>query len=99
MEGAEEMERCVIFAFFTPQEPCEDLGVNTGEVCESGSGWCQMGAGGCSISRLPLKGGRTGRVACVCVRVCVCKGRGSSVCCEVTKHPNALTDNPVAPPL
>lgn len=62
-------------------------------------GWCQMGAGGRTVSHLSLKGGWTTRCISVHVWACVlcgagcacrlCIGRGSSACSKVTKHTNA----------
>ena len=52
-------------------------------------GWCQMGAGGRSLSQLSLEGGWTGRCICVYVGVCVlcCAERACRLCIgRVHKH-------------
>lgn len=62
------------------QAPCEDLGVKAGfqarfvRVCGDGwgflvgwVGWCQMGAGGRTVSQLSLEGGMDRQMyMCVC---------------------------------
>lgn len=88
-------------------EVCTSLCVSV-FVCVGGGSvgwlhWCQMGAGGRTVSQLSSKGGWTTRCICVYVRVCmwtcracrVCIGRGSSACHEVIKHTHTDTDRPL----